>query len=299
MLKNLKPTVDWSEIESLLSNLEAVAGGFSSAKRGVVKLENGQRVFVKIGVTEESKAWIKKEIEVYNFLLQNNFKYIPDILSINKDQTSFALEILEIKDGWDWTSTWTNDRIEATLKCLNELADIDTNQEILLKIEPVVSTLGNGWVELKNSEEKISTLRKKLVLKNRVEILEHIDKYAELTSEFDFNKEFCVHNDVRADNCPWNFKTNEIKLIDWNWFELGDRRIDLAALFVHVEQSGFPLEEKYLRILDLEALEWLSGIWLAAASKPIWPGGPDGLREMQLVGGIVALDLSNRIKMLK
>ncbi|MDR3547707.1 MAG: hypothetical protein P4M11_05480 [Candidatus Pacebacteria bacterium] len=100
---------------------------------------------------------------------------------------------------------------------------------------------------------------------------------------------------MRADNCAWNKDKREVKLVDWNWLELGDRRIDLAASLTHVQNSGFDVLKSYSDRLDPEALNWMAGFWLNAASQPIWEGGPEKLRDTQLQAGLTALRLAKEL----
>jgi hypothetical protein len=39
----------------------------------------------------------------------------------------------------------------------------------------------------------------------------------------------------------------------------------------------------------------MAGFWFEAASKPIWPGGAEKLREVQLRAGITALKLAQTL----
>jgi aminoglycoside phosphotransferase (APT) family kinase protein len=118
---------------------------------------------------------------------------------------------------------------------------------------------------------------------------------AEHSSRFAFRNDVLVHNDVRADNCAWNAQTREVKLVDWNWIQLGDRRVDLAATLVHIHNAGFDVLSKHSSRLDHEALRWLAGFWFKSAVTPIWPGGPEHLRKLQLQAGITAYTLADTL----
>jgi aminoglycoside phosphotransferase (APT) family kinase protein len=160
----------------------------------------------------------------------------------------------------------------------------------------MLSTAKNGWIELVESEELLTKLTEKLSGREQVDLVGRIKELAESTTNFTFRQDALVHNDIRADNCAWNAETGEVKVIDWNWLELGDRRTDLASMLVHVNQSGHNVLESNADRLDADALRWIAGYWLAAASKPIWPGGPESLRDFQLDSGIMALELAKAVQ---
>ena len=290
-----KDTIAWSNLEARLDNMESVSGGYSDAKRGIVTTPNGERLFVKVGVSEGTKGWIQKETRVYDFLSQNGFSHVPSVAARNSDNSAIALEALEANQGWDWSESWDDARLEATLASLDELAELEVPTDNPDLITPILSTAKNGWIELIESEERVSALIQKLATKDQEALAEQIQSFAQDTADFTFRKEALVHNDVRADNCAWNAETGEVKLVDWNWLELGDRRADLAGMLVHVHQSGYDVLEKHADRLDKDALNWIAGYWLAAASKPIWPGGPESLREFQLDSALVSLDLSKKL----
>lgn len=297
IMKNEKiMEVKWNDLESYFPKMEPVEGGYSDAKRGIITDPNGRRFFIKAGVSEATRGWAQKETRVYDFLKQSGFAHIPQVVAKSDDNASFALEALEATDGWDWTENWNDARVASTLNALDELATITPPVDNPDVITPILSTSPNGWVELSQSEERRVALGQKLISRDLSEIITKIEEFAGSTSNFIFRKEALVHNDVRADNCAWNKHTGEVKLVDWNWLELGDRRTDLAAMLVHIHQSGYDVLERHSDRLNREALHWIAGFWLVAASKPIWQGGNASLRDFQLDSGIVALDLASKLK---
>lgn len=293
--ENNTRSVAWTKIEPVLQNLQSVMGGYSDAHRGLLTLEDKKSVFVKLGVTELTKKWANKEIRAYDFLARHNYPYAPLLLSANEDNTAFALEALKSEDGWDWSDTWSEQRLRATLEALDTLAHIQSAPEDAELLKPAFSNAGNGWAELLSSEELRSSLTTKLQSTAHPTLAREIETYAERTSGFTFRHDALVHDDVRADNCPWNEKTGELKLVDWNFLELGDRRIDLSAMLVHVQNSGFDVLPNFADRLDADALRWVAGYWLAQGSKPIWLGGHEELRGMQLQSGLTAIRLANEI----
>jgi len=289
------PLVQWLEIQSRLDDLTPVKGGNSDAQRGIVHIFDGSPVFVKIGYSEHTKNWTAKEIQAYGFLKEYGYAHMPQLLSANEDQTGFAIEALTTEDGWDWTDTWDKSRLDATLAAMDTLAALhpdDTYGELL---KPVITDADNGWKKLSASPERQAVLSEKLRAHSAPDILADLSASVERSSAYTVRHDTLVHGDVRADNAAWNAKRGEVKLIDWNWLELGDIRLDLAAFLTHVHKNGLDVREEYGDRLDPDALYWIAGFWFEAASKPMWPGGPTTLRDVQLQSGLIALELSQEL----
>ena len=289
--------ISWHDIQTALPTLAQTSGGYTTAQRGIVALPEGQKLFVKIGNDDLTKQWAQKEILVYRFLQKRNYPFIPKLLAVNDTETAFALEVLQ--DGWDWSDEWTKERLDQTVKAMDLLADIapDGNDKLLFE-KSFISETADGWRPLHESEALQQTLRAKLNAINRHDLADGLDfaTNARKSSSFIFERTALVHNDVRADNCAWNKEQQIVKLIDWNWAQLGDRRIDICAFLVHVHKTGFDISD-YTSRLDKAALHWLAGFWLRAAAESLLEGSSERteLRDYQLASGIVAFDLTQSI----
>jgi hypothetical protein len=290
-----QPVIPWAQIEDEVQNLVPVEGGNSDAQRGIVTVPDGSKIFVKIGVNEHTKGWATKEINSYRFLEENGYSYIPRLLSTNEDRTGFAIDGLLPEGGWDWSDKWTKERLDATLAATDALAAIQPETKYKELFRPVITDADNGWIRLMESEEKRTSLAAKLQTISNFAIMQDLQQYAQRAATYRVSHDTLVHDDVRADNCAWNKDTGEVKLVDWNWLDLGDRRIDLAACLTHIQKSGFDVLQDYSSRLDPEALNWMAGFWFNAASQPIWPGGPEKLRDTQLQAGLTAINLAKEI----
>lgn len=286
---------DWQAIEQQLPNLKNVEGGFSQAQRGLVTLPDGKEVFVKVGTAENTKMWARKEVAVYRFLEEHDFEHSPRLITTNPDGSAFAIEALTSQDGWDWQDNWTTERLTATLKAMDNLAAIkpsDTERAIFTKSS--ISQEENGWQPLQESPEMQEILLHKLHGAGADDIAQSVSFAADndKAKQYDFADDTLVHYDLRADNCAWNPNTGQVRLIDWNWAQFGDRDIDLAATLTHIQKSGFDVPSELVEKIDPDAFHWMAGFWFNQAVTPIWEGGPEGLRDLQLLSGITALRLA-------
>ncbi|HEY9664783.1 MAG TPA: aminoglycoside phosphotransferase family protein [Allocoleopsis sp.] len=288
-------TISWSSIEAALPTLTKTSGGYTTARRGIITMPEGRKLFVKIGHDELTRQWAHKEILVYRFLQKAQYPFVPKLMAINDDETAFALEPLQ--DGWDWSDSWTKERLDETLKAMDSLAEITPdNEHMAFFKQSFISETADGWRPLREDQELQQKLRDKLIAANRHDIADGLDfeVNARLSSKFIFERTALVHNDVRADNCAWSKRQLAVKLIDWNWAQLGDRRIDVGAFLVHVHKTGFDIKD-YIDRLDNAALHWLAGFWFKSSIQPLLDDSPEraALRDYQLASGVVAFDLAH------
>ncbi len=292
----MKNPITWQDIEAQLDSLTPVDGGFSQAHRGLISLPDGRQLFVKIGVDDNTRQWAHKEIAVYRYLKRQSYGMVPELVTWNADETAFALEALTPEDGWDWSETWTPDRLGVTLKAMDELAALKPEGEDWMDMGMLaLDESRDGWAALGQSAEHRQALLKKLESAGYREMAATLDfaEEAAKSAGVVFRTDTLVHYDVRADNCAWNPRTQQVKLVDWNWTQYGDVRFDSAAMLTHVQRLG--LDASTSERLDSDALQWLAGFWFNAAATPIWPGGPEHLRDFQLQAGVTALNLARKV----
>ncbi len=294
---NTPPLISWDAIEASLQTLTETPGGYTTARRGIITLPDARKLFVKIGHDDLTSEWAHREILVYRFLQRQDFPFMPALLAVNDSETAFAIQPLQ--DTWDWSDNWTTERLDQTLKAMDVLAKVVLgDQDRLLFEKSFVSETADGWRPLSEDDESQRLLRTKLAAAGRSDLADSLDfnQHAQRSVRFIFECTALVHNDVRADNCAWNPRQQLVKLIDWNWAQLGDRRIDVGAFLVHVHKTGFDIAN-YRHKLDKEALHWLAGFWLKSASEPLLEGSSEraALRDYQLASGITAFDLAQSL----
>lgn len=284
--------IDWNVIEARLADLQAVEGGYSAATRGILTLDEGCRLFVKIGVDDHTRAWARKEVGVYRRLRDLGFAFAPSLLSSAPDGTGFALEALTPEGGWDWSNRWSKERLECVLAATDDLAGYDPVRFDPSLTEPTLTARADGWPRLEPRAPRTLALYAKLEALGARHLIAPVETRAGRRSPFSPRLDTLIHLDVRSDNCAWRSDTHDVSLVDWNWLQVGDRRIDHAALLTSVHHSGFDVTRGALDRLDAEALTWIAGYWLAASIKPMWPGGPSGLRDHQFSMAVTALELA-------
>ena len=157
---------------------------------------------------------------------------------------------------------------------------------------PTLTERADGWPRLDPIKPQTIALYPKLEAVGAGDLVGAVEARAGQRSRFSMRLDTLIHLDVRSDNCAWRAATREVRLVDWNWLQVGDRRIDHAAFLTTVQLSGFDVTDSHSDRLDAEALTWMSGYWFEASTKPMWPGGPPILRDFQLRLAITALRLA-------
>lgn len=190
-----EPIIQWSEIENKIGDLTPVEGGNSDAQRGIITALDGSKIFIKIGVNEHTKGWATKEINSYRFLEENGFPFAPRLLSTNEDKTGFAIDALLPADGWDWSDTWSSERLDTTLAATDALAAIQPDPKYKDLLRPVITDADNGWAKLMELEERRISLVTKLQTTSDPDVMSNVSKYSQRASEYKVRHDTLVHDD--------------------------------------------------------------------------------------------------------
>ncbi len=174
---------------------------------------------------------------------------------------------------------------------MDDLASL-ASADFLAELVTIGSAKTNPWQYAELDEDSVTELQVRLhasgqpILASRIAPLLH-------DNSFHFMHNELVHYDVRRDNCAWNPRLSAVKLIDWNWFSLGDRTVDQNALLVNMYQGGLAMDRFKAR-LDQPALLWLAVYWLSNAMLPGSPSisNPVKLRSYQFDSGVAAYKLA-------
>ncbi len=272
-------TVPWESIAEAMPSFEPTEGGYSVAKRGIVTLASGQRLFVKIGTNDATKSWINKEVKVYAWLKKAGYPYIPKVVAV----TDGALALEDLSD-WNFTNDWTTEKLDGLLKALDELAALPVDPDTSLF---QFDELFNGWKELAGDDTSFVSAAKVLAATGTTLTKDDCMSFANQTKDCEKGREL-VHDDARADNTAYDPHSGKVKLIDWNWCALGNHKLDQTALLVNVQKNGFEVLPRYKDRIDARSALFLAGFWLYHGVQPIWEGGDPSLRQLQLQNALIA-----------
>lgn len=255
-------------------------GGYSTADRYAVELDDGRSVFVKSSATANLAAWLRREHEVYTHLAG---AFMPRLEGWDDDGERALLAIEDLSDA-DWEPRWDDARVAAVLDTLANVAASDpppntprartTDVEVWLRWARVGAEPG-PFLSL--------GLRDAQWLERALPVL--ADAAASVGDGDDV-----LHLDVRSDNLC--FRDGRAVLVDWNWCRIGDRRLDIAGWLPSLACEGGPKPWEVLPDAGPFAA-LLAGVFAAVAGLPPPETAPT-VREVQRRQLAVALDWVDR-----
>jgi len=255
--------MNWPEIQNAMEHMQPVEGGFTAARRGIVTLEGGERVFVKQAIDEQTGGWIELEKKAYHWLAGQGYAYAPKIIIEGFD--GFVLPDLS---GLDWSDTWSAEKLEAAFEAMDALAGLsDAAQGVFDYFKE-----SDQWVTVPDSSVDYRALTDDAQILDRVsgilargEVRKQLQQLAASQPE---RGDTLIHLDVRADNFCYDEAAKVGYLVDWNWLSLGSAIFDVNALLVSVQQRGFDVAGYCPERLDAASLASLTGFWLTQAALP-------------------------------
>jgi hypothetical protein len=255
-------TYDWvRDIEPYLDTMQPVEGGYSTARRGIVTIADGTKIFVKMAEGETTMKWVRKEILAYQRLNDAGYPYIPHLLAYNTNYSAMAIEYLE---NASFENVWDTSKLDAIIQAQDELKKyvslFDNDSDFTL--ESVVG-LDSKWPIIL-ADDNLEKINNKFIKIGVEEIFtkDQIESYERLLVGWKINDTVLVHQDIRADNFGYDSITKTGKLIDWNWLCLGDSSLDSTPLFVNTYMSGFDPYEHHPDKYDPKMLAYMISFWL-------------------------------------
>jgi thiamine kinase-like enzyme len=257
------------------------AGGYSTAERYTVTLDDGRRVFVKAAAAEHMAAWLRREHEVYASL-QGTF--IPELIGFDDDGRRPLLVVEDLSDA-DWSARWTSERLAAVRAALDELHACEAPPNTHPVRETYAVWFGR-WHVVEEDPEPFLSLR----LRSRAWLDERLPTMIELADAAPIDGDALVHLDVRSDNlCTVDGRA---VLVDWNFVSFAAPELDLAAWACSLSLEGGPPPWELLPGSPGFAA-FIAGIFAAVAGLPPPETAPT-VRDFQARQLAVALDWVDR-----
>lgn len=253
------------------------AGGYSTAERYSVELDDGRRVFVKAAEAEHLAGWLRREHEVYSSLRGS---FIPELIGFDDDGVRPLLVIEDLSHA-DWGTSWPAERIALVREALAELnaAPPPPNTP---RARDLFSDLWDRWRKVEEDPAPFLSLG----LRSRDWLESHLPKLIALARAVPADGDALVHLDVRSDNlCTLGGRA---VLVDWNWLAFGAPEFDLAGWACSLRLEGGP-EPWELLPGSPESAAFVAGFLGAVAGLPAPETAPT-VREFQARQLAVALD---------
>lgn len=243
-------------------------GGYTPAERWVVDLANGRTAFVKVGVTDLTAEWLRREHRMYAEL---HAPFMADLLGWADDGDGPML-ILEDLSGCEWPPPWTDDRVASVMEALSAVAS--TPAPAWLALSSQANWIADGWARVRDDPAPfLSTgIATAAWLEGALPALLEVAGPSVIAGN-----ELC-HFDVRSDNICFRPDGSAV-LVDWNLAEIGNARLDVAFWLPSLELEGGPAPESVLPDAAPEAAV-VAGFFASRCGLPHIPDAP-GVRDVQ------------------
>ena len=247
---------------SRVSERRAVVGGYTPAERCIVELEDGRSAFVKIGVTDLTALWLRREHRVYADL---RAPFMPEMLGW-ADEGGSPMLILEDLSGNAWPPPWTPARVEAVLTTLAQVAASPPPE--WLNPAPDLTWITDGWSEV--ADDPAPLLATGIVSADWLE--RSLPTLLDAGSPSVVAGDRLCHLDVRSDNICFGADGAAV-LVDWNHAEIGNPRFDVACWLPSLALEGGPRPEGVLPDAGPEAA-LIAGYFASRCGLPDIPDTP-------------------------
>ena len=257
------------------------AGGYSTAERYTVTLDEGRRVFVKAADAEHMAAWLRREHEVYTSL---RGAFIPELIGFDDDGRRPLLAIEDLSHA-DWEPRWNPERIALVHAALDELHACAAPPNTHRVRETCAAWFGR-WHTVEADPEPFLSLG----LRSRAWLRERLPAIVEAAEAAPVDGDAVTHLDVRSDNlCTLDGRA---VLVDWNFVSFAAPDLDLACWACSLALEGVPPPWELLPGSPGLAA-FIAGIFAATAGLPP-PETAPAVREFQARQLAVALDWLDR-----
>lgn len=236
-------------------------GGWSVAVRAVLDLEDGRRVFPKLGDVPDTQRAIREEIGVYEVLGPRPF--LPRLLSADLTVPVLVLESLE---DAVWPPPWS----EASLRALDRLCD-----EIAATPGPVGLPTVTSWVARERGWRQVADDPEPLVRTGLVSerwLAAHVPTLAAAAASAPTEGTSLQHGDLRSDNLA--VRGDRGIAVDWNGAMRGDARWDRMCLVHTLQMEGVGTVDDLAPDADPAIIAWVAGFFAARAGLPPPEGAP-------------------------
>jgi hypothetical protein len=259
-------------------------GGYTPARRWIVRLTDGRSVFAKVATDELTAAWIRDEHLVYSMLRGASF--MPRYLGFYDDGEHPVLALEDLSRA-SWPPPWDAARIEAVLEALRAVAAAPVPEGLPRAADDHLE-LRDGWAEV--ARDPAAFLELGLCTSPWLET--HLETLRAAGEAAPLDGDRLLHFDVRSDNICFR-EDGAAVLVDWNWTSVGNPAIDPAFWLPSVQAEGGPEPEQILADVDPGLIACFAGFLCSHAARPPIPTAPT-VRGVQLRQARTALPWAAR-----
>ncbi len=243
---------------------EEPPGGHTRAIRGLVRLDSGDRVFVKMADDKRTATALRSEHHVYSSITA---EWLPRLVAWEDGDE--PLLVLEDLSASRWPPPWPED-VALLLRTLSEVGATP------LEVEPMQPLTSSPWTGIMKNPQPVAALG----VVDIEWISDHGPALVERSSAIDLTGSDLIHADLGAENLC--FTDRGPVIVDWEFTARGNRYLDVATTMLDYRLAGgIPPRDALPNRGAWAAL--LAGFMGDQASQPPPPWAADGpyLRSLQ------------------
>jgi hypothetical protein len=245
-----------------------VVGGFTPAERCIADLDDGRSVFLKAAINDLTAVWLRKEYRMYADL---GAPFMAELAGW-ADEDGLPILALEDLSRCAWPPPWSDERVAAIVEALAEVAS--TPPPAWLSASDHADWIADGWTRV--AEDPAPFVATGMVTSAWLD--EALPVLLEVAGPAVVAGDQLCHFDVRSDNICFRNDGSAV-LVDWNFAEVGNARLDMAFWLPSLALEGGPLPEAILPDAAPEAAV-VAGFFASRCGEPPIPDAP-GVRELQ------------------
>jgi hypothetical protein len=247
-------------VHARISEWRPIVGGYSSNRRWLVTLDNGQSLFAKEAVNEDTRRWLDLEWRLYEAVTAD---FMPTYFGWD---TTAEFPVLFIDDlsAAEWPPPWTEPKIEAVRAVVERINN--THAPAFVGSLAAEKQRHSGWYEVARSPEGFASLglaSDSWIDANLASLLE-----AETSAQWEGDE--LLHLDIRSDNLC--FSGSHVKVVDWNLARVGNGAYDLLFWLPSLRLEGGPAPWD-VSVEEPEMIAAIAGFFARQAPQPEpWEG---------------------------
>ena len=260
---------------------EAVAsGGYGrNTAHWRIELEDGRSAFVKQALDGHAAEWLRAEHRIYS---EVEGSFIAELVGWHDDVGTVL--VIEDLSSACWPPPWSEDRIAAVLRALDELHATPPPAG-LRRLADLRDWL-DGWPSVASDPEPLLTTG----LCSREWLEDALPALGAASASCELDGGAFLHLDVRSDNLC--FVGDRAVLVDWNLAAVGNPLLDAVAWLPSLRLEGGP--EPWKLVPDSGGLASLmAGFFASRAGLPPPETAPT-VREFQRRQAAIALPWASR-----
>lgn len=261
--------------------------------------------FTDISRQSHSRAYLRKENDIYEYLSQRGFGHLPDRFEL-VDENTLAMDAFTEDEGWLFTAPKDRDSrtryIDDILTALSDLQliPLDTIASYRHEISSTLDTLWReGWDTM--SDNRLLAVRDKARLlssswppeqQQAVEkLLNNLENLRASSLTIHRPAEaglYMAHHDIRPSNIAWHPELG-VRIVDWSWADPGFEHADATTFLIDLKKSGHDIAP-YLGVFNKDHALLMIGFWLGHI---LWQTCDESstVRQQQLASASAAFEL--------